>query len=214
VPYFGCDAQGACVASAVPADLQVQNPVARFAVNNNGSMLVLPAVPALGAAVAKGRLVFGIGTQSNNQIAPMAQIFRVDPDPASASYLYLSTQVGSTSYPYAYIDSGSNGLFFDDLSISAACAGAGNGWYCPATTVSRNAVIQDGFGMQTTISFSVASADTLFATSNIAFSNLGGRAGAANAGAFVWGLPFFYGRTVYTSIWGQALAANGPWYAF
>ena len=53
----------------------------------------------------------------------------------------------------------------------------------------------------------------LFSTGNVGFSNLGGAAGQG-ADTFVWGLPFFYGRSVFTSIWGQALATNGPWNAF
>jgi hypothetical protein len=214
VPYYACADQATCAATMVPPAQQVQNPVALFPADNNGTTVVMPAVPALGAAVAKGRLVFGIGTRTNNQLAPTAQIYRVDADPASASYLYLATSVGGTRFPFAYIDSGSNGLFFDDAAIATACTGAGGSWYCPPTTVSRSAVVEDAYGVQGTVAFAITSADTLFSTSNVAFANLGGMAGAANPGAFVWGMPFFYGRSVTTAIWGQTLATNGPWYAF
>jgi hypothetical protein len=78
----------------------------------------------------------------------------------------------------------------------------------------RTADLLDGFGNSATVNFSIISADLLFATSNTAFATLGGDAGAASPGAFVWGLPFFFGRRVYSSIWGQALATNGPWVAF
>ncbi len=61
--------------------------------------------------------------------------------------------------------------------------------------------------------FSIASADALFSTSSDAFANLGGSVNQG-AGTFVWGLPFFYGRSVYTSIWGQALSPIGPWNAY
>jgi hypothetical protein len=27
-------------------------------------------------------------------------------------------------------------------------------------------------------------------------------------------MPFFYGKQVFVSIWGQVLSPNGPWYAF
>ena len=211
VPYYACDGQGGCTLTAVAPAQQVQNPVVFFPVDNNGTLIVLPALPAAGAALAKGRLVFGIGTQTNNQIDPAAQILRVDPDPASTSYLYLGTSIGATRYPNAYVDSGSNGLFFDDATLGAPCAG---GWYCPTPAARRDAVIDDVFGARRSISFTITSADALFATGNLAFADLGGTAGASNAGAFVWGLPFFFGRPVYTAIWGQALAAGGPWYAF
>ena len=214
VLYWTCNA-GTCAAAPMPPEQQVQHPVTFFEVDNNGTLIVLPALPTLGAAVARGRLVFGIGTQSNNQIAAAASIYTVDADPASADYLYLSTTVGGVRFPASYIDSGSNGLFYDDATLGTPCGGAGaGGWYCPATPASRSALVTGTNGSTGTVDFSIVSADVLFATSNVAFANLGGAAGAANAGAFVWGLPFFYGRSVYTSIWGQALATQGPWYAF
>jgi len=215
--YYGCTAAGNCQPQAVLADAQTQNPVSSLPVNNNGTLIVMPSVPDTGAQAAHGRLVLGIGTQANNQLPVSAPLLRVETNPALDNYLYLSTTVGSTSYPNSYVDSGSNGLFFDDASLPLNCAGSGAGasWFCPAAPVNRNAVIRDGFGNSVTLSFQVANTDRLFATSNVAFANLAGSAGgAANPGAFVWGMPFFYGRSVYTSIWGQALAVNGPWVAF
>lgn len=213
--YHRCDATG-CRGTAVPADEQVQNPVVHFASNNNGTLIVLPAVPATGASVVRGRLVFGIGTQANNQLPLAAALLRVQTDPGADDYLYVHTRVGTQSYPFSYVDSGSNGLFFDDANLPTRCVGSGAGstWYCPASAQARQAVLSDPFGNSSTVDFSIASADLLFASPNVAFSNLGGAAGAANAGAFVWGLPFFFGRGVFTSIWGQALADDGPWVAF
>lgn len=214
--YYSCDATGTCAPLAVPAAQQVQNPVGYFDVDNNGTVLILPAVPDTGAAQARGRLVFGIGTQANNQLPANATLLRVDPDPASASYLYFSTSTGGTSQPYSYVDSGSNGLFFHDGTITTSCSagGAGGSWFCPSSPQVRTADLLDGFGNSATVNFSIISADLLFATSNTAFATLGGDAGAASPGAFVWGLPFFFGRRVYSSIWGQALATSGPWVAF
>jgi hypothetical protein len=214
--YYSCDVTGACSPLAVPAAQQIQNPVSYFDVDNNGTVLVLPAVPDTGAAQAHGRLVFGIGTQANNQLPANATLLRVDPDPTSPSYLYFSTSSGGTSRPYSYVDSGSNGLFFYDATLSTHCSagGAGGNWFCPTSPQLRSANLLDGFGNSATVNFSIISADVLFATSNTAFATLGGDAGAASPGTFVWGLPFFFGRQVYSSIWGQALATNGPWVAF
>jgi Protein of unknown function (DUF3443) len=214
--YYRCDTAGACTATAVRAEQQVQNPVSALAVNNNGTIVMLPALPEVGAAVARGRLVFGIGTQSNNQLQPADKLLHVETDPASPGYLYLAATMSGVRYPYSYIDSGSNGLFFDDPNLSTRCAGngAGSSWYCPASPQSRSVELQDALGVRAQVALSVGSADVLFGSSNTAFANLGGAAGAANPGAFVLGLPFFYGRRVYTAIWGQALATNGPWYAF
>ena len=214
--YYTCDAAGSCSAAAVPAEQQVQNPVSQFAVNNNGTIVMLPAVPDVGAAVARGRLVFGIGTQANNQPPAPGRILHVQTDPARDDYLYVSTRSGGQNYAYSYIDSGSNGYFFDDPTLSTHCiaAGAGSNWYCPASQQARTAEIGDSLGVKLNADYAIANTDLLFASANTAFGNLGGVSGGAAPGTFVWGLSFFYGRSVYTAIWGQALAVNGPWYAF
>jgi hypothetical protein len=200
----------------LPAAQQMQNPVVHFAVNNNGTLIAMPALPELGAGVAKGRLVFGIGTQANNQIPPAAKMLFVDANPASASYLYFTTTVGATVYSDSYIDSGSNALFFNDASLAQGCqssAGSTSGWYCPPSVSRRSATLTDALGTSGNVDFSVANADALFSTSSVAFADLAGSFPQSGA-TFVWGFPFFYGRTVFTSIWGQALSPNGPWNAF
>ncbi len=255
IQYYVCpdSVTANCQAAAVTIDQQAQNPVAHFVPDdgnvppdNNGTLISLPTLPAIGAGVATGRLVFGIGTRSNNQIASGAQIIMADANPYvstslstgvsaktstcipsasisctnNPSYLYFSTTLGATSYPDSYIDSGSNAYFFNDAAISHACASSSGsastgGWYCPSgsTPVALNAGLSDYLGHTASANFSIANADALFSTPNVAFSNLGGSIAQAPQ-TFVWGLSFFFGRTVYTSIWGQALSTNGPWNAF
>lgn len=238
VQYYVCpDAVTAnCLPAAVASELQTQNPVAHFVADdgnpdnggkadNNGSIISLPAVPSVGAAVVKGRLAFGIGTRSNNAItlAASANMLSVQADTTKADYLYFTTTLGtapgSAVFTDSYIDSGSNAYFFNDASI-AQCKGglsgsASNNWYCPtgAVAVTRSATLTGSLG-QASADFSIANADVLLGSgANAAFSNLGGTITSYNQ-TFVWGLPFFYGRSVYTSIWGQALSVNGPWNAF
>jgi hypothetical protein len=216
--YYSCPegGSGACVPTGLAAAMQMQNPVAHFALNNNGTVIAMPALPDLGAGIAKGRLVFGIGTQSNNQLPLTAKIYSVDANPASATYLYLNTTVGTTVYADSYIDSGSNALFFDDASVAQGCqssAGSTGGWYCPPSMLTRTATVTGATGTSGRVDYSVANADALFSTSSVAFANLAGSV-TQGSSTFVWGLPFFYGRTVFTSIWGQALSPNGPWNAF
>ena len=68
--YYSCNSS--CPADATSTTLaladQVANPVASFATDNNGVIVQLPAVPRYGAATANGALVFGIGTESNNNL--------------------------------------------------------------------------------------------------------------------------------------------------
>ena len=213
--YYACSTT-TCVPAALPASLQIHNPVTYFPVDNNGTLIAMPKLPELGAGIVTGRLVFGIGTQSNNQIPATATLVFVDTNPADSTYLYFSTQVASNAYPDSYVDSGSNAYFFDDPGVPKTCqntTGSTSDWYCPASVLQRAAVITDATGAQSSVTFQVTSADALFGTSSLALDDLAGSFSASSP-SFVWGLPFFYGRTVYTSIWGQALSSNGPWNAF
>jgi hypothetical protein len=63
-----------------------------------------------------------------------------------------------------------------------------------------------------TVNFAIDNADRLFQTSNYAFNNLGG---TLNDTSFDWGLPFFFGRSVFTVIEGHRVGSlSGPFYAF
>ena len=215
VVYYSCPTLDTCLPAAMPIASQVQNPVASFAVNNNGTMITMPALPKLGANVAKGRLVFGIETQTNNRLGA-ASTYPVETNPASANYLYVGVQVGAKSYPQSYIDTGSNAMFFDNATLPRACsvsAGAQGNWYCPVDTWHQTATLPDAFGNPVAFNFAIENADTLFTIGATALANLGGTAGQP-AESFALGMPFFYGRKVFTSIWGKFLAPNGPWYAF
>ncbi|MFO1220358.1 MAG: DUF3443 family protein [Burkholderiaceae bacterium] len=217
VVYYSCPAGGAdCQPAGMPLASQVQNPVAHFKDNNNGTMIVMPAVPELGAQIARGRLVFGIGTQANNQIPLQAKIYQLNNDPSSADYLYLGVQAAGRNYPQSFIDTGANAMFFEEPAISKACSvtsGQPGSWYCPATTWRQTATMIDMAGATGSFNLAVTSADALFNSGAAAFATLAGSAGQATQ-TFALGMPFFYGRTVFTSIWGQNLAANGPWHAF
>jgi hypothetical protein len=133
----------------------------------------------------------------------------------------VTTSTSAIAYPNSYIDSGSNALFFDaPASVAPLCSGAGKigpDWVCPAQTRALAANFSGHSSVVTqtgTANFSIANANSLFSTANFAFSDLAGSSGQSTTGTFVWGLPFFYGRSVYTSIWQQTLSDNGPWWAF
>ena len=66
-------------------------------------------------------------------------------------------------------------------------------------------------GTAGTVNFTIEDADTLFATSNTAFST----AGAPNPGSFDWGLGFYFGRSVFTAIENLSSAGGpGPYVAY
>jgi hypothetical protein len=69
-------------------------------------------------------------------------------------------------------------------------------------------------GTSGAVSFSVANADDLFNANPTAtvFVNL---AGPNSLAGFDWGLPFFFGRNVYTAIESKSTpGGTGPYWAF
>ena len=198
--YYACDA-GTCTASTQPLAQQVSNPVAAFATDNNGVAIDLPAVGASGAASNSGTLTFGIGTQDDNALGA-ATILRAN---TQTGYVTTTTSDG-TVYTQSYLDSGSNGFFFWNSTLPRC-----GSWFCPTSPQSLSATIKGTDGVSAPTSFSIANAQTLFATGNWAFDDLGGY----NGNMFGWGLPFFFGRRVFTAIEAQATPdGTGPFYAF
>ncbi|MEM5457203.1 DUF3443 domain-containing protein [Paraburkholderia phytofirmans] len=198
--YYRCDAGGACLASTQALTQQVTNPVSRFALDNNGVVIELPGIADAGAASVSGSMIFGIGTQANNTLNG-ASVLK-----ANSQTGYVVTTSGGQTYSQSYVDSGSNGLFFRTTQFPQC-----GFWYCPASIQAANAAITGTDGASNTVSFAVGNSSALFASSNNAFNNL---AGVASSG-FGWGLPFFFGRRVYTAIASRETSAGpGPYYAF
>ena len=211
--YYAC-AGAACSIASVPAAQQVSHPVASFPVDNNGVIIQLPGISTSGAPSVPGRLIFGIGTQTNNGLGS-ATVFRLD----SRGFFGTAFPVGGTTYN-SILDSGSNGIFFLDAATTklTQCSGASNIWYCPSATTNLSATILGTTGAGVGVNFSVINASRL-SNSAFAFSNLAGpMPGFPNNPAippFDWGLPFFFGRNIYTAIEGKTTPADtGPFLAF
>jgi hypothetical protein len=182
---------------------QVQNPVALFPADNNGVLVELPPVSTSVSSIT-GSLIFGIGTQSNNGLGS-ATLFPLD---SSGEF---STTYKGQSYP-AFVDSGSNAIFFLDAGLSGVAVCSDNsGFYCPASQTSFTAATTSG-DTSATLKFSVDNADKLFSTSaNFVFPTLAG----PNPGTFDWGLPFFFGRNVFTAIESRSTPKGaGPFWAY
>jgi hypothetical protein len=200
----------------VTADQVVKNPVALFqdpitAVpqDNNGVVVYLPAIPASGAtSPVSGSLYFGIGTRANNGLNG-ATVY------ATSSSGNINTTYNGTTYP-SYIDSGSNALFFDGLTAVPNCK-ISTWVYCPATpSMNLTASISAATGgVSTAVPFSIVNADQLSAS--VVAANIGGPTGvpAGSIVNFVFGLPFFFNKYVYTAIDGMGPPGGpiGPYFA-
>jgi len=192
--YYLCP-NGICNVTGVPIVNQVQNPVALFSTDNNGSILEFPTIDPAGVASVSGSLVFGIGTQSNNALGSAAQL-TLDP---SGSFTTVFG-VAKNQYPGSFVDSGSNGLYFLDQSMDGIPQCQSNSsFYCPTAIQNLSATNQGLNGANSTVNFSVANAENLSA-SFYAFNDIAGI--NDNPPAFDFGLPFFFGRNVYTGLEG------------
>jgi hypothetical protein len=206
--YYACTSTG-CANSTVTSAQVVKNPVALFTnpitsmpQDNNGVLLVLPAIAAAGASNSlSGSLIFGIGTQANNGLNG-ASVYATD------AYGRIKTTYNNVTLP-SYIDSGSNGLFFDDPNIPLCLITT---WaYCPASSpMYLSATNSSATGSPIgTFSFSITNTDQL--GNNVIAANIGGPSG----GNSIWGLPFFFGRSVFTAIAGATTPGGvGPYFAY
>jgi hypothetical protein len=200
--YYGCTGTS-CTPTTVPLNQQVSNPVSLFPEDNNGVAITLPPVSTAGQTAVIGTMTFGIGTQADNALGS-AHVYTLDADDDLVTVYNGATLSGS------FIDSGSNGFFFVDNSIPQCSDGSG--FYCPASTLSLSAVMLGINGNNTTIDFPVVNADTLAQAGMFAIN---GYAATGTAGDFDWGLPFFYGRTVFTAINGASTpGGTGPYFAY
>jgi len=204
--YYSCPSPSTCAAANEGLTLQVQNPATLFGTDSNGVIIELPAVGAAGSTPISGSLVFGIGTRTNNGLGT-ATVLPEDPSTG-----WITGTYKGTAYTDGYLDSGSNGNFFTDSSLTPCTSNPK--FYCPASTMSETATLKGTSAATLAANFSVANADTLFSvTSYTAFSNLGGT--NSDTAGFDLGLPFFYGHNVFTAIENANTPGGiGPYFAY
>ncbi len=210
--YYSCGSS-VCNGAQEAEGSQVVNPVSLFATDNNGAILQLPGVTTAGAASDTGLLTFGIGTQSNNHLNG-ATVLTTD------SQGYIITTYKGQMLSSSFLDSGSNGFYFPDSSIPP-CTGFTNAsqFYCPSSTQTLSATNQGQNGNMTPIQFTIANLNDLIksSSSNFALDDVGGPATPINGSSnyFDFGVPFFYGRKVFTAIEGSpADGTTGPYVAY
>jgi hypothetical protein len=224
--YYTCPG-GNCQAVNVATSMQIQNVVGHFAADNQGTLMQMQPLPSGSAATATGSLIFGIGSQSNNMLGS-EMVFLASPASGSltlAGDIQTSTTFagGDTTEPSSYIDSGSNAYFFNDSNLTQ-CTGASAGLFCPKSTetTSLTATMLPYNTPSNTASFLYSFSVTDITTSpNLAFTNVGGPSGTCNNSStpptpctFAWGMPFFYGRNVFTALEGTTINSTaGPFFA-
>lgn len=183
--YYACSTGNAsCQLTTVPLAQQVTNPVAHFPSNNDGFVVQMNQ-PVAGLAV--GTLSFGIGSPPAGKTMLTTE---------SNGNFRQGTFAGTTLRS-VYMDTGSNGYYFDNKGLSNMPVCRDNPFYCPSATQNLSVSLTGVAWEQATVSLTVENADKVFNGDGFAFPNL---AGPGNASSFGLGLPFFYGRTVYIGL--------------
>jgi hypothetical protein len=216
--YYTCTSSTACTDTGMPLALQVTNPVTAFATDNNGVIIQLPALSGTAASLS-GYLIFGIGTQGNNGLGT-AKVLTLDGNGA------LTTNYQTQTLGQSFIDSGSNAYYFPDSTIHVcdSTTHAPN-FYCPGATLNLSGTLVGVNGVTSSINFSVDDANNLFSTNATVAAASGLAAPSTSVSAdgstfngaqtFDWGLPFYFGRNVYTVIETKNTSAGvGPYFAF
>jgi hypothetical protein len=209
--YYNC-ASLPCTAVAVSASQQVQNPVGLLPVDNNGVIVALPSVPASGSPSVTGSLILGIGTASNNQPSGVTVL---PTDSSGQIVTQFHPSPGVSTQETGIFDTGSSALFFSDASLSIPlCPGNLSFLYCPSSPVTFSATNTDLSGSPSSVvSFQIANPSALLSSGNAAISTIAGP--AFSMGLFDWGLPIFFGRTVYGGLGGKpSVLGTGPFWAY
>jgi Protein of unknown function (DUF3443) len=200
--YYSCTSaspSGTCTPTVQALGDQVPNPVALLPVDNNGVVVELPQLPSSGTPSASGFLLFGIGTESDNQLGS-ATVLTLN------SSLSINVTYKGASLPDSFIDSGSQAFFFQDSSIHT-CPNSST--YCPSSPLKLSAVATGQNGNSSKINFEIATP----LSPNFAFNDLG--ANNDSSDEFDLGLSFFFGRSVFVAIQGAGTPAGpGPYWAF
>jgi hypothetical protein len=206
--YFSCTVSS-CSSTSVSLDEQILNPVSQLSRDNNGTILQLPSVPDGGALGVAGSLIFGIGTQSDNSLGT-AQVLR------STESGRITTSYKGGTFPESFIDSGSTELTFQDSTIPL-CSNLPD--YCPPSIEALSASNVGSDGASAAVAFKVGNADNLSSDRTFAQSDRAAPLSRLNnpvfATSFDWGLPFFFGRSVFVAVDGRFTPVGpGPFYAY
>ncbi|MGI4880614.1 MAG: DUF3443 family protein [Janthinobacterium lividum] len=217
-PPGGCGSIVTRASNAVAPFEQLPNPVAAFAVDNNGIVLTLPPVPQAGLPILAGTVTFGIGTQADNALAATTVL----PLTTSASPLgagVLTVTYNGERLTQSFFDSGSNEYFFIDTSLAPCTDASLIAFYCPPSPTQLSPLLTATNGVTASAAFTLYSPLAVTGSSNVApglaINPTLIKPPLPFANSFDLGVPFFFGRTVYTAIEGRTAGGiAGPYVAF
>jgi len=218
-PSSGCSTIIARTASTTAPFQQLPNPVAAMSVDNNGTIISLPASPTAGEASMTGTIYFGIGTQTNNGLGSATVLTTTSSTSPNGAGLF-TVDFNNASLNESFIDSGSNLYVFADSAIPQCTQTNYTDYFCPVNPVTLSINLVGGTGATASASIVINNAYTFFDNNNAVVPGIGGPPSTFNQSSiypqsFDLGLPFFYGRNVYTAIENRpAGSSTGPYFAY
>jgi len=222
--YYDCPSSGCAsiisrAASTTAPFQQLPNPVAAMSVDNNGTIMSLPTSPTAGEATMTGTLYFGIGTQTNNGLGSATVLTTTTSTNPNGSGL-ITVNFNNAVLSNSFIDSGSNLYVFADTALPTCTQANYTDYYCPTSPVTLSTTLVGTNGTSVAASIVINNAYTFFDSNNAVVPGIGGSPTSFNQStvypqSFDLGLPFFYGRNVYTAIENKtAGSAIGPYFAY
>lgn len=204
--YYKCNTNGNCAITFSPPEF-VPNPISKLGAGlNNGATLVFSPLPQNGTKNADGYVIFGVASESSNTPESSVQILQIEN--GSIYPLNIITNFQSVNYD-SFLDTGSNFLYFSN-AILPNCTNSA--YFCPSGFVTENAIMSgnNGQGGTSNIAFNfvIGNADALLHNNNTAFSNVGANVNLGN-NIIDWGMPFYYGKTIYNVFAGESVTING-----
>jgi hypothetical protein len=222
--YFSCPSTscntvvGRAANTSAPFQ-QLPNPVAAMTTDNNGTILSLPAATGTGLPSLTGTVYFGIGTQTNNGLGSATVLTTSGSGGSGAGLLTIS--YNGANLTQSFLDSGSNGYFFVDKTIAACTSQDFIGYYCPAKDTPLSPTVKGNNGASASAAFTLLNAQNILGQASFsALPGVGGNPAVFAATTYIpnsfdLGLPFFFGRNIYTAIEGRnAGGTNGPYFAY
>ncbi|PRC92580.1 DUF3443 family protein [Solimicrobium silvestre] len=199
--FFDCNnsASGTCVNDN--SFVGLPHPVQKFATDNNGISITMPAISTSGVASAVGTLTFGISTQTNNVPSTSTIPLVLGFNTTNGTDGDFQTLINGY-WQLTYMDSGTTEDTLLDAALPACTSASGaSGLYCPTSVTNVSIGLAD-FNTSTvkgTLTTPVGNASTLGASTNLAaFNDLIYTNGtAASAQPQVIGFSNFFGHTMW-----------------
>jgi hypothetical protein len=218
-PSSGCSSIVTRAAATTAPFQQLPNPVAAMSVDNNGTIISLPASPTAGEATMTGTIYFGIGTETNNGLGSATVLTTTSSLSPNGAGL-ITVDFNNATLNESFLDSGSNLYVFADSALPDCTQTNYTDYYCPTSPVTLATTLVGTNGASVAASIVINNAYSFFDSNNTVVPGIGGSPASFNQMAvypqsFDLGLPFFYGRNVYTAIENKtAGSAVGPYFAY